>query len=46
MMGNYEITKIEFVSGDGFNLIRLTLNYTNRTERPVIPNEVIKLDFI
>lgn len=46
MMGTYEITNTEFVSGDGYNLTRLTLNYTNTTERPVIPNEAIQLDFI
>ena len=46
LMGSYEITNTEFVSGDGHNLTRLTLNYTNTTERPVIPNEAIQTDFI
>lgn len=46
MMGTYEITNTEFVSGDGYNLTRITLNYTNTTERPVIPNEAIQTDFI
>lgn len=46
MMGTYEITNTKFAAGNDFNLTRLTLNYTNTTEIPVIQNEAIQTDFI